>query len=398
MSQAQTDISGLRMVFEGVPEDLLESIGRIENEMDRAEKSIVQSADNAEKAIGRSAKKQADSVSKSADVQKKVIKDIQQSLGDQGDGYATAATSAETSSARTQGSLGKLGDEVERRTEGFRKFSGAVSGAIGMVTGLVGVGTLLIGVLAGIGRAMLEKAKKIGEANRAYADMRDEINGLMRMDAPNVFADITAEVDALADAVTASNVSSEQQSELFEKLVVHEKQLRKETVKNIEAQERRTKAIKNRDALNALREMRSAMRDAAITDPELRALEDYHKILSDIEKLEIDAGLAGGVAARGARQQAEENHKLRMDQIAAENDARVQADLAAANRAQQAHNTELQRIEDRERKAVQSNTRIITQASNDLNGSIGEEVTRLLSTIVRKVDKAGRCGHRIECE
>ena len=392
MSQAATEITGLRVLFEGVPDGIIQSINEIESELDSAESNIIESANRIENAVADSAKKQAQSVKESAKAQQSIANEIQQSLRDQGDEYISTAGAAETATKRTATTMNDLGEVVDRRTEGFRKLTGALGGAVGAVTGLIGVGTVLIGVIAGIGRAMVEKAKRIGEANMQYADMRDEINELLRMDPPSVFRDIRDEVEGMRDAVWDANYSLERKLELMDKLDEYQGKLETKVIREREEQEKLNTAREKATASKALREMAQTLRVSAITREDLRAQAEYFRVLGEIEKLEKSGGSGPGLDE--AKRAAKELYEQRLRQIWELADAELIADKEREQRAEEAHRKELERIAERERRTIEANNRILSTAATNIQQTFGEETTRLLTTIIKKVDQAGRRASR----
>ena len=72
-------------------------------------------------------------------------------------------------SKKTEGAFGKVGNAIEKKTEGLRKFQGALGSTVGIATGLLGVFGAVSGAAIGL-YAAYEKvagaAERVAEANR----------------------------------------------------------------------------------------------------------------------------------------------------------------------------------------------------------------------------------------
>lgn len=81
-------------------------------------------------------------------------------------------------SAQKVSKLGKAGEGIDKRTEGIRKFTGALGAAIGAVTGLIAVIGVVVGSIA-LFYKWLKRSQEAAEgAAKEYRSLSDELDGL----------------------------------------------------------------------------------------------------------------------------------------------------------------------------------------------------------------------------
>lgn len=393
MSQAASETTALRMVFEGAPDSLLSTIDQIESRMDSSEKKAIKSANNIESAFKRSMESRSNASRDAANLEQARVNAITSMMNDLGDEYVATEKKAVESTHKQVDAFGELGAAMDQRTEGMRRMAGAASAAVGIFTGMVGVVTTLVGLFALLGTRMLSSAKAAGEANEKYSDLHATIE---RMDDPksgSAFARISDDVDRMHDAIGDANLSLERTEELWDRL-----QEQRENLFSDEQGRRFDESQRNEDlarsaANKSLREYARSLREAVPTSAEQEAFREYIKALEEIERI------SGGIDNQAAlvfRKEAEEAakalHESRLQHIADEEQARIDAEKDREFREIRAHQQRISRLNELERKRIESDARIISAAAQKLEQSFGgnDGTTRLLRTIVKKVDQSGR--------
>lgn len=84
---------------------------------------------------------------------------------------------------KTESAFGRVGTSIERKTEGLRRFQGALSSTIGIATGLVGVFGAAAGAAAGLYAAydqIANAADRVAEANRKSNEQTSKAIALAR--------------------------------------------------------------------------------------------------------------------------------------------------------------------------------------------------------------------------
>lgn len=85
---------------------------------------------------------------------------------------------SDAATATAENGLGSLGKAIEARTVGVRKLQGAVSSAVGAVTGFVSVIGSLIGALTLLGKALNERFEETMRINNAVSEASVKFNEL----------------------------------------------------------------------------------------------------------------------------------------------------------------------------------------------------------------------------
>lgn len=129
---------------------------------------------------------------------------------------------SDAAQASADGGIKGLGQAIERKTEGLRKLQGAVTSAVGAVTGFVSVIGSLIGALTLLGKALNDRFEETMRVNRAvgevsvkFQELQHEAQRAIAGTTPTGLAaqyeEITKKIDDLDRAFSQAGIS---QSEL----------------------------------------------------------------------------------------------------------------------------------------------------------------------------------------
>ena len=87
-----------------------------------------------------------------------------------------AKKTVERDTAEMSGGFKRVGDRIEKSTEGIRKLQGAISATVGVVTGLVGSFTVLVALAKSYSERWQEARKAKVEASILTSRMREEMD------------------------------------------------------------------------------------------------------------------------------------------------------------------------------------------------------------------------------
>lgn len=389
MSQ-MTDVSGMRMTFEGVPDDLIQTIDLIEARMDELEKKSISSARKSEDAVKKYYGAWIDGMQDAEDVSLSSLAGVQKEI----EGIKAPLVSVEKQAQKSAGILGfsfnEAGIKIDKGTEGLRRFSGAASGAIGAVTGVVAVVTTLVGVVVVLTGVFRKNKEEVAAANKEYRGLQESIIETIRAgEKGEIFSD--DQLFTLSKMLSESEkLSVYQRNRLFDLLeeskVTHEI-LRAEKQRSDQVAQTTSEYFGLQQSIEAI--------EAEIAGSAEKSEEARLKFrLRAIDQAWQESNKTNADAYDRAIKAEMDLHDFRMSNIAKAKEAQAESDKEKEDRAIRAYYDELGRINDKERKIRESNERIISSAADSLNQSFGEESTRLLETIVRKIDKAGRRASR----
>jgi len=403
-----TEIGGLRMVFEGEPEGLLDTIHRVETRVHDMEKDVGESAKQIEghinhslDAIGSGTKKLFKQVEAGAN---SAAKKIKVDLGGVKKEAAAVAPVAQKAAHGINQSLGRMGDKLTNATEGVRKFQGALSGILGVVVGLIAIFGLWTSQIKKTRQDYKEFQDTLGtqvtQQNNALHAQVVATGSLT--DAQREELEITKETsDAINEIDKATIKVLENRKKWFGLAafvsegdtlkrnveIIEEEGTQIEKIYRIEKQrltllrlQRKLKKIAADEALvESGREEAESQRLANIRDPSKLEAEIHKKKMEDLEE-------QFGAIKELNRQVYDEI----IEQESARHSLVIKAIEEEEAKRQESHQRELDRIKEQGERIRAENQQTIQRAASLLESSFGNESTRLLSTIVKKIDRVSR--------
>ena len=289
------------------------------------------------------------------------ISDAKSEVEDLGD-------AGEVAGEKVGGGFLNAGEQIDKSTEGIRKFQGAISGAIGAVTGLVAIGTTLVGVLV----AIASKSKKAKEESfalaAAYHDIEQSINDYNKSQGRTLDTDREQYFATLRQIEANKDLTNEYRQQLIEKAnavmlsnqLVGDDEKRKESLALWEAFFR-TKAM-----------LEAELADDAIQSEQLL----YEARKQNLNKLFGESG--NGYMYRQLEEIEDKLHKKRIANIEDEKQRKIQAEEEAARKAAELAERQAAMIA----KAIR---REMENLSDALFGTGGNNLTTKLDTLVSEL-------------
>lgn len=298
---------------------------------------------------------------------KAALKGVQEELKDVGN-------TATSSGAKVDKAFDSSSSSIKRANESAQKFVGSITATVGAATGLIGVFSLLTGVFVGIGRSMIARAKETRDLADELSNLEDRIKLIDSTSLISQMDDLHFAEKQARDAIFETNASIEEKirlTDLLEESVKNEKKAQRDNGNKEAAAE-----IKALD--QAMRDLGQATRDAAVTDPIMKATLAFEEQQRAVDKLvdrrkELQASLFGTsfdpktIAAfeKQARDAIDKNHATNLANIKKEVDekARLEAER-------------VQELADKQAAALATALdRELTKVFEGLNGIFGAEFT-----------------------
>ena len=313
---------------------------------------------------------------------------VKASISDAKEEIKSAGSAGEQAGNQIGGGFKSAGEKIEESTEGVRKFAGAISSTVGILTGLTGAFTVLISLATAFGRSMLTAAKETGIANQKFTDMQRSILEL-DPDKSGVFSKITSQVGAIEDAIFDANVSTEQQNYLLG--------LTAELRDRLDKQETARRYNEERDAARAAAKELDAYAESieravlAQGSPAELAEREFDDTVRRLEELNNARGF--GFAERASMKEnlsvALKNAELLRDaklaHIKEEEAAKREAENKAAAAEDKAHQDKLLRIQKEADAFADALDKALSGIADSLFGTGGNNLTTRLDTLVSEL-------------
>lgn len=419
------------MVFESDPSNILATLDTVESRAGAAAQAVEVSAGRIESAIGKSFDGATSKTNKYyknlIDRDKTASAQIRSSLEKTRRAHEAAFESSFRGAKGIDSKFGIIGEKIESATGGVRRFQGAISGTIGVAAGLIGV-IAIWGNKIKENRQQLKEfsdaldssikqskealqgevfksanlgalSSELSEANKQrISEEKQILDGLDKIiEKRNSFFGVLGAFISEPDTIAQNNkIFSDADKALKD---IEKNYIRRANIiraNNAEREEGDRKALENAGRLAA-----ESQRIANIEDPAAKEDAIHEKRMQNIA--EQFGAIKESNAELYAEIEEEENKRHRNalanieERLAAERDAAEKRRLAeeeAEARAEAAHQRELQRIAEQAERVRVENRKIINDAASGLKSSFGEETTRLLETIVKRIDRVNRSARR----